>query len=172
MRKTLAFVGLMLLAAMAISAVPGKTSGNQDQKVGEFVDVAPLKQGDWETPPGHYGLLALYADSFLSAAPSIGSYQVNWNFVQPDLSDYFIVDVRPSAAYCTSHIIGAINIPYAKVAKPYNLDKLPIDKPILVYCGTGLTSSQVGPLLGMMGYQIRILITPFGSVPAEYKEPC
>jgi hypothetical protein len=129
MGKLSILVASILLAAVLISSAPSKIYGDQDSGIGDFVNVAPLKHGDWKTPPGHYGLLALYADSFLSASPLNGSYQVTWSFVEPDLSDYFIVDVRPNTAYCTNHIIGAVNIPYATVAKPYNLDKLPTDQP-------------------------------------------
>jgi len=173
MKRTSWIVAAILLAAVLISWAPSKIYGFQDPGIGEYVNVAPLKHGDWQTPPGHYGLMAHYANSFLSDAPSNGNYLILWSLVQPDLSDYCIVDIRPATAYCTNHIIEAINIPYATVAEPYNLEKLPTDRrPILVVCGSGLLASQVAPLLGMMGYQVRILINGMGAVPPEYKVPC
>ncbi len=115
--------------------------------------------------------MALYADNYLSEGQANGNYLVPWSDgLAAHLSDYYIVDVRLLTAYNTSHIIGAVSIPYATVAKPYNLDKLPIDKPILVYCGSGQLSIQVTSILGMMGYDVRALTTKFSDVPAAYKE--
>jgi len=172
MRRTKTTALLFAAAAVLILLATSKISGFQDPGIGEYVNVAPLKHGEWKTPPGHYGLMASYANSFLSKAPSNGNYQVTWSFVQPDVSDYFVLDVRSNSAYCGGHIIGAVNIPYAMVAEPYNLAKLPVDQPILVVCGTGMLSSQVAPILGMMGYQVRILTTAMKDVPQADKETC
>ncbi len=167
MRKRSIVVASILLAGVLISTVTSRiVYGFQDNGIGEYVDVAPLKHEDWKTPPGHYGLMAMYANRFLSNAPANGSYLISWSNVKTALSDYFIVDVRANSAYCSRHIKGAVNIPYATAAEPYNLDLLPTDQPILVYCGSGLTSSQVGAILGMMGYQVRILTNGFGAVPS------
>ncbi len=162
----------ILTAVVLISPATKGIYGFQDSGIGEYVNVAPLKIDDWTTPPGHYGLMASYANTFLSAGPSNGNYVVTWDFVKNNLSEYFVVDVRSNAAYCTSHIIGSINIPYATVAKPYNLDKLPTDQPILVVCSTGIMSGQVAAILGMMGYQVRILSGGIGAVPSASKTAC
>ncbi len=159
------------IAAVLIAAAINKTYAFQDSGIGEYVDVAPLKGEGWNTPPGHYGLMALYANNFLSKGPLSGNYLVSWSFVKPNLSDYFVLDVRPSG-FCSGHIAGAVNIPYAAVAQPYNLDKLPTDQPILVVCGSGALSSQVGALLGMMGYQVRILTGGMATVPAADRVSC
>ena len=162
-------VASVLLAALVMSSAIGKQIyGFQDPGIGDYVNVAPLKHDDgrtppghddWRTPPGHYGLMANYANIFLTQAASNGSFLVTWAYVKPLLSDYFVVDIRANSAYCAGHIGGAINIPYGTVAQPNNLDKLPTDQPILVVCATGHQSSQVGAILGMLGYQVRILYT-------------
>jgi rhodanese-related sulfurtransferase len=161
---------ILLVAVLGLSAT-SIISGYQGPGIGEYVNVAPLKDGVWQTPPGHYGLMASYANSYFSKAPSNGNYIVTWSFVQPNWQDYFIVDVRPSG-FCTSHIIGSINIPFAELAEPYNLEKLPTNRPILVVCGSGILASQAGSVLGLMGYQVRILTTKLVDVPNEYKESC
>ena len=58
------------------------------------------------------------------------------------------------------------NIPYAEVAKPWNLEQLPTDRPILVVCGSGALSSQVATVLGVLGYQVRNLSGGMAVVPA------
>ncbi len=45
-----------------------------------------------------------------------------------------LVDVRASAAYDKEHIKGAINIPLDDLDS--NLERLPRDKPVIVYCGS------------------------------------
>ncbi len=172
MRSTKTTALLFAVAVMLILSATSRISGFQNLGIGEYVNVAPLKHASWQTPPGHYGLMASYANSYLSKALSNGNYQVTWDFVDLHLEDYFVLDIRSNSAYCSSHIIGAVNIPYATVAEPYNLDKLPTDQPILIVCGSGMLSSQIAPILGMMGYQVRILSNGMNSVPSEHKEAC
>ncbi len=45
-----------------------------------------------------------------------------------------LVDVRSRSSYIKEHIKGAINIPLEEIDS--NLDKLPRDKPVIVYCGS------------------------------------
>ena len=65
-------------------------------------------------------------------------------------NDPFIVSVRGAEDYAKGHIPGAINIGLTTLAQ--NLDKLPPDEPIVVYCYTGHTGSQATALLNMLGY--------------------
>jgi rhodanese-related sulfurtransferase len=111
----------------------------------------------------------MYANRFLLNAQANGNCLIAWSAVKNDLNSYFVVDIRANNSYCSRHIIGAVNIPYAAVAEPYDLDKLPTDRPILVVCGSGGMSSQIAPILGMMGYQVRILTLGMIGVPsADY----
>ncbi|MBP6671703.1 MAG: rhodanese-like domain-containing protein [Bacteroidetes bacterium] len=75
-----------------------------------------------------------------------------------NLSNYFIVNYWPNAAYKDpGHIEGAYN--YEPAAKPFKLDSLvktlPINKPVVVYCYTGQTSAYVGAYLKMLGYDVK-----------------
>lgn len=63
----------------------------------------------------------------------------------------FIMDIRMPDAYEKGHVKGAVNIPWG-TAISENLDKLPSDKPIMVYCYTGQTAGQTVALLNMAGY--------------------
>ncbi len=142
-------------AAMVLALAASAIFAGQDTGIGQYVNVAPQPH-DWKTPPGHYGLIAGYADDYLSNGPDNGNYI--WQFTNGvDLNGFFVVDVRPKAAYCGGHIPGAVNIPFAAAAKPWNLDLLPTGQPILVVCATGHMSGQVAAVLGTLGYQVRIL---------------
>ncbi len=77
-----------------------------------------------------------------------------------NLSNYFIINYWPSAAYLDpGHIDGAYN--YEPSAKPFKMDNvlktLPTDKPVVLYCFTGQTSAYVGAYLKMIGYDVKSL---------------
>ena len=53
--------------------------------------------------------------------------------------------------YAKGHIAGAINIPFGKGMQD-SFSKIPTDKPVIVYCYTGQTSSQTMAVLRMLGF--------------------
>jgi NADPH-dependent 2,4-dienoyl-CoA reductase/sulfur reductase-like enzyme/peroxiredoxin family protein/TusA-related sulfurtransferase/rhodanese-related sulfurtransferase len=61
-----------------------------------------------------------------------------------------IIDVRPEDMFNLWHIPGAINIPHGKLRK--ELDKLPKDKDIYLYCKVGFTSYLSYRLLKQKGF--------------------
>ncbi|WP_312907640.1 rhodanese-like domain-containing protein [Tissierella praeacuta] len=66
--------------------------------------------------------------------------------------DMIIVDVRPEKQVAQEGMIeGAINIPFDAVES--NLDKLPKDKTIALYCNTGTKSAEVAKQLEDIGYE-------------------
>ncbi len=76
-------------------------------------------------------------------------------------NDPFIVDARSPEDYALGHIPGAVNIG-AKVAfTSEKLASLPADKPIVVYCYTGQTSSQMVSTLNMLGYEAKSILFGF-----------
>src|SRR6056297_1032091 len=48
--------------------------------------------------------------------------------------DLFVLDIRQPDVYNQAHIKGAVNLPWGPDAIPANLDKLPEDKTVYVYC--------------------------------------
>ena len=67
-------------------------------------------------------------------------------------NDPFVLSVRSPEQYAKGHIASAINFYWREAAKKENLDKLPKDRQIVVYCYTGHTASQVTSLLNILGY--------------------
>lgn len=63
-----------------------------------------------------------------------------------------IVDVRSPADYKKGHLLGAINIPAAKLAE--RAGELGKDKqrPVLVYCGLGGTAMEAAKTLRRLGF--------------------
>lgn len=73
--------------------------------------------------------------------------------------DYFFLDVRrPADAYDLGHIEGAVNASFFDAnALADHLDKLPMDKTILVLCYTGQTANQINGALNIAGFNAKAI---------------
>ena len=82
-------------------------------------------------------------EKFVVGAPALAD-------LQTFLDKYYILDIRSSDVYNTSHIEGAHNIPFANI-----LTEAPNagTKPILVVCYSGQTACYATALLRMYGYK-------------------
>jgi rhodanese-related sulfurtransferase len=150
-------MSVVLVGGLIFSAAP---AFSEEEGLGEWVHGAAPKGESSVIPPGHYALVAKYADKFLSTPP--GGFRtifaealmdgIDDPNLADELGDFFLLDVRPTAEYCADTVPGALNIPMTELAKPENLAKLPTDKPILVICNTGHTASISNAVLGVLGY--------------------
>jgi rhodanese-related sulfurtransferase len=77
---------------------------------------------------------------------------------EDESNDPYILSIRSAEHYALGHIPGAVNIGYTSVFKQENLETLPKDKQIVVYCYTGHTASQTTALLNTMGYNALCLL--------------
>jgi len=64
--------------------------------------------------------------------------------------DMIILDIRSAEDYGKGHIKGAVNAPWGP-AVAASLDKLPADKPVMIYCYTGQTAGQAVATLNIAG---------------------
>jgi len=61
-----------------------------------------------------------------------------------------LVDVREPSEYDSGHIPGAINVPVRSLTK--NLDRIPTDKPVILYCSSGHRTAIGMTALRLLGY--------------------
>ncbi|HBW58658.1 MAG TPA: sulfurtransferase [Oscillatoriales bacterium UBA8482] len=86
-----------------------------------------------EIPPGYYAVIK---------TEDLQTLRQQGNLV--------IIDVREPAEYASGHIPDAINIPLRFLTK--NLDKIPKDTPVILYCTTGYRTAMGVMALELLGY--------------------
>ena len=102
------------------------------------------------------------ADATLFAAINANSY--SGNIVDASVvfdlinagdaeNDPFIISCRSAADYAAGHVTGAVNISLGSLAE--NLDRIPADKEVVVYCYTGQSAAQGTAVLRMLGYDAK-----------------
>jgi rhodanese-related sulfurtransferase len=69
--------------------------------------------------------------------------------------DIYIMDIRRPEDYAEGHVKGAVNMNFFDMTIPENISKIPDDKPVLIYCYTGQSSSQAAAVLSMAGKQAK-----------------
>jgi rhodanese-related sulfurtransferase len=129
---------------------PTETEANEATETYAYPEVATGEEDAFE-------IVRVAADTWINsdASPIVSADSV-FDVLNDgdDSNDPFIVSVRAPDDYALGHIPGAINIPWAAIAKPENLAKLPADKPIRTYCYTGHTGQVAGTALGLLGYDV------------------
>lgn len=83
--------------------------------------------------------------------------------------EIFILDIRNAEDYEKDHIEGAVNIPFVQVGD--NLDKIPKNKLVVLYCYSGQNGGQVVALLNILGYHAKSLSGGWGGWLAALGKP-
>jgi rhodanese-related sulfurtransferase len=78
-------------------------------------------------------------------------------------NDPYIISVRSQEHYGQGHLPGAVWYDPKTLFTAASLSTLPNDRPIVVYCYTGQTASQVVPVLNMLGYDASNLVYGIGN---------
>ena len=80
-----------------------------------------------------------------------------------------LIDVREDTEYADGAIPGAVNIPIRTLAK--NLDQIPTDKPVVVYCASGHRAAMANAMLHVLGYDnVRAFPAGYGAWEAAQGE--
>ena len=80
----------------------------------------------------------------------------------------FLLDVREEAEYAEGHIPGAVNIPLRTLSD--NLDKIPTDRQVFVYCKSGYRATIGGSALQLLGYDNVLIYRPSWNAWVEAGE--
>jgi rhodanese-related sulfurtransferase len=129
----------------------------------------PTRAGFTPPPGDAYDVLQSAAQALMSNNVLEQEYPFNHisaQTLQDRLADpvlkgeTFLLDIRDPAVYARlGHIEGAVNIPWRLLGYPDNMDKLPLDKLVVVVGDNGRDGGQVTPILKMLGYNAVTLRT-------------
>ena len=61
----------------------------------------------------------------------------------------YVLDVRGAAEFETGHVPDALHVPHTRIG--INVDNLPVDKPLLVYCHSGARAAAAVAMLARLG---------------------
>ena len=61
-----------------------------------------------------------------------------------------VLDVRGAAEFEAGHVPGALHVPHTRIG--INVDTLPVDKPLLVYCHSGARAAAAVAMLARLGF--------------------
>ncbi|WP_239232366.1 rhodanese-like domain-containing protein [Thiomicrospira aerophila] len=107
-------------------------------------------------------LIAVLQDYMEMAAFGDGVITADQLKAMMNEQEVFIIDARQEQDYNQSHIPGAVNIDWRFVLS--ELDQIPDDKMIVLYCDTGILSSKAHMALRLIGYdQARVLFNGYSS---------
>lgn len=92
-------------------------------------------------------------DYYLNSIPkgyyTVGNVEELQRLIRED--NILLIDVREASEYATGHIGNAINIPLPKLTQ--NLDKIPQNQPVVMYCTSGYRSAMAVMSLRLLGYE-------------------
>jgi rhodanese-related sulfurtransferase len=104
------------------------------------------------TEVSEFDIIAAAADDYLNDPDTVLNIS-SQSLLAEMLSDGpFILSCRSATDYATGHIPGAVNMAGSTIFERENLDKLPGDSKIVVYCYTGHSGSHLTALLNICGY--------------------
>lgn len=92
-------------------------------------------------------------DRYLNSIPkgyyTVGNVEELQRLIREN--NILLIDVREPSEYATGHIGNAINIPLPKLTQ--NLDKIPQNQPVVIYCTSGYRSAMAVMSLRLLAYE-------------------
>ena len=139
------------------------TIANGNSRAAEFVTTPAAKGAAGSLPELHTGkktgqeILEARVNELFTLG--YNDAKIDNGTVFSSLSSYYIVNYWSETHYNIGHIPGAIQYsPRASMKLAADLTTLPTDKPIVVYCYTGQTSSFMAAYLRLLGYNAKSLL--------------
>ncbi len=178
----LPFLVVMLVLSLALA-------GCGPQEDPPAVDDPPAEETPEPTPepdvPSDAEIVADAAMAYFANLPGDKELINEATFVERVLAgdDMFILDIRKAESFAAGHVIGAVSLPWG-TAIGDNLDKLPADETIYIYCYSGQTAGQVVALLNVAGFDAKSVRFGYvrgistienheeiiGTIPADFPE--
>lgn len=147
MKKTILIILMLIMAVvLAFPACTLNVEVEEESGTGEVAEAAE-ETGD---------TAAEAASNYFAQKPDDSNMIAQDAFVEKIAAgeELFVLDLRSAEDYATSHVLYAINTPWGTAISD-NLDKLPADETIYVYCYSGQTAGQAVALLNIAGFDAK-----------------
>lgn len=133
--------------------------GQLDQTDGNATDGAPIEGSTAEATVAAHDNDYEENEHVVTLSPA--------DFAALDPSEVTVIDVREHSELAAGAIPGSINIPLGTLGE--RLGKIPLDRPVAVYCRSGKRGSRAASLLANRGYEAFNLAGGYTAF-AEYLE--
>ena len=149
-------VALLIILAFVVAGCGGAPAKAPEKPAAApTVDaVAVTKEATWDA------YKKVVADNQAKTFPLDGAKAKE--LYQGNESKYLVIDMRAPEDYAKGHVKGAVNLPIGMLAS--NLDKLPTDKTLMLYCYTGQTTALAMVPLKALGYKAVSITKGFPTV--------
>lgn len=149
------FMALLLVVSLAActSEEPAEETSSMDLTESKSDDTAKTDSED--EVAAEVSIETLAADYFANKPDH--SYLMDQKEMVAKVAagdDMFILDIRQPDAYAEGHLKGAVNAPWGS-AIAENLNKIPQDKEVFIYCYSGQTAGQAVMTLNAAGINAR-----------------
>lgn len=69
--------------------------------------------------------------------------------------DFYTLDIRSADDYAAGHVVNAISAPWGASTLGENLENIPMDETVYVYCYSGQTAGQTVALMKIAGFDVK-----------------
>lgn len=155
-----AMVGLLLVLALVAAAC-----GDDDATNDTSAPLATEAPTTTQAPATTVAVVEVEFDLVAAVAQYTNNIPEGWMSVS-DITAFkdaigagaFVIDVREVGEYEEGHIADAINIPLRTLTR--NLDLIPTDRQVFVYCKSGYRAALATSSLRMLGYDNVLAYSP------------
>lgn len=162
----------ILVAMLAVLALLVVACGDSDTTDTTAPEATPIEIPGGEEPVAvaTFDLEASVAD-YLATIPegymAVGDLTAFKDAV--DMGGAMLIDVREVDEYAAGHLPGAVNIPLRTLGA--NLDKIPTDRQVFIYCQSGYRAALATSAMHMLGYDNVVSFPPSYKGWTEAGEP-
>ena len=147
MLRRKAVIGLLLALALVAAACGDDDATSDDATTAPTTEAAVTTAAAVEVEFDLTGAVAEYTNNIPEGWMSVGDVTA---FKDAITAGAFLIDVREIGEYEEGHIADAISIPLRTLTQ--NLDMIPTDRQVIVYCKSGYRAALGASSLRLLGY--------------------
>lgn len=152
------FLSILLALLLSLSILSGCAKQEAPPVVDDDASQTQVKDTatvDTQEPLDPAAVILEHTTTYLNNIPENGNMipaKEAMERIEENPDALFLVDMRAKEDYDKGHLPGAVNIPFAQMGK--NLDRLPTNKQIIMYCYSGQNSGLGVSAVKLLGFNV------------------